>query len=123
MRGVTASRLRIESSLGPENKKCHKFIKRERKTYLFISLRTNSNDITICFMQLRIVDMLPSTKRDKGRVEFSEFVEEWSRIFSQRMPRRNTVDKDGAEEGGPEKTKDDQDCQKVVVYMRKIEYC
>lgn len=73
-------------------------------------LRTDSNNITIFFMQPGIINMLSSTKWKEGKVEFGEFADQRPRIFSQRVPGRKTVEKDGGDKGWPEKTKDVQDC-------------
>ena len=43
--------------------------------------------------------MLFSAQREEGQVEFSEFADQRSRIFSQGMPGRNTVYKDGGDKG------------------------
>jgi hypothetical protein len=59
-----------------------------------IQLLTNSNDIAVFLVQFRIVEILFSTKTEVCKVKFGEFAKEQSRIFSQRVPRRDSVDKD-----------------------------
>jgi hypothetical protein len=49
-------------------------------------------------MQFRIVEILLSTKTDTCNVKFGEFAKEGSRIFSQRVPGGDSVDKDGGDE-------------------------
>ena len=86
-------------------------------------LHTDSNNITVFFMQLSIISVLLSATSKEGDVQFTKFADEWSRIFSQRMPGRNTVYKDGCSESQPEKPKHVQACLDRAIDMRKIEHC
>lgn len=69
------------------------------------------------------MDKLLSAKSDVSKVEFGEFAKERTRIFGQRMPRRDPVDKDGGGESGPEKTEHLHGCKDSATRMRKIEEC
>jgi hypothetical protein len=55
-------------------------------------------------VQFRIVEILLSTKTEKCKVKFGEFAKEWSGIFSERVPGRDSVEKDDGDESRPEKT-------------------
>ena len=68
-----------------------------------VRLLTNSNDIAVFLVQFRIVEVLLSTKTEACKVKFGEFAKERSRIFSQRVPWWDSVDKDGGDESRPEK--------------------
>lgn len=69
-----------------------------------VQLLTNSNDIAVFLVQFRIVEILLSTETEACKVKFGEFAKERSRIYSQRVPGRDSVDKDGGDESRPEKT-------------------
>jgi hypothetical protein len=70
-----------------------------------IQLLTNSNDIAVFLVQFRIVEMLFSTK-----IKVCKVKKERSRIFSQRVPRRDSVDKDGGDKSRPEQTEHIHSC-------------
>ena len=74
-------------------------------------------------MQFIIVEILLSTESEICKVEFGEFTKERSRIFGQRVPGRDSVDKDGGNESRPEKTEHLHCCQDSTTSMRKIEEC
>lgn len=59
-------------------------------------LLTNSNNVAIFPVQFMIVEILLSIKTEKCKVKFGEFANERSRMFSQRVPGRDPVDKDGS---------------------------
>ena len=63
-----------------------------------VQLLTNPNDIAVLLMQFRIVEILLSTKTEECKVKFAELAKEWSRIFSERMPGRDSVEKDDSNE-------------------------
>jgi hypothetical protein len=69
-----------------------------------VQLLTNSNDIAVFMVQLRIVEILLSTKTEVCKVKFGEFAKKRSRISSERVPGRDSVDKDGGDESRPEET-------------------
>ena len=54
-------------------------------------------------------------------MKFGEFAKERSRIFSQRVPGGDSVDKDGGDESRPEQTEHIQGCYDSTTSMRKIE--
>ena len=86
-------------------------------------LLTNSDSIPVLLVQFIIVEILLSTEREICKVEFSKFTKEWSRIFSQGVPGRDSVDKDGGDESRPEKTEHLHCCKDSTTSMRKIEDC
>ena len=86
-------------------------------------LLTNSNNIAIFPMQFIIIEILLSTKTEICKTKFSEFAEEWSRIFSQRMPGRNSIDKDGGGQSRPEKAEYLHGRQNSTGRMREIQEC
>ena len=61
-------------------------------------------------MQFKIIEILRSTKSQMSKVKFGEFTKERSRIFSQRVPGRNSVGKDGGGESRPEKAEHLRGC-------------
>ena len=71
-----------------------------------VQLLTNSNDIAVFLVQFKVVEILLSTKTEECKVKFGEFAKEWTRIFSERVPGRYSVGKDGGDESRPEKAKD-----------------
>jgi hypothetical protein len=60
---------------------------------------TDSNNIAVFPVQFTIVEKLLSTESEVCKMKFSEFAYERSRIFSQRVPGRNSVDKNGSGDG------------------------
>lgn len=62
--------------------------------------QTNSDNIAVFLVQLSIINIERNAKWN-----LSEFGDKWSGIFSQRMPGRKSVEKDGGGESQPEKAK------------------
>jgi len=56
-------------------------------------------------------------------VKFGEFADEWSGIFSQRMPGGNSVDEDGGGESQPEKAEHSPSCVNDVNSVGEIKHC
>lgn len=54
-------------------------------------------------------------------MKFCEFANERPRVFSQRVPGRNSIDKDGGGESRPEKAEHLYGCLYNAAVMRKIE--
>jgi hypothetical protein len=86
-------------------------------------LLTDSDNIAIFLVQLIIVEILLSIESDICKVEFGEFTKEWSRIFGQGVPGRDSIDKDGGDESRPEKTEHLHCRQDSITSMRNIEKC
>ena len=99
-RGSTLSTSRIESSFGPREKKKMK----DCSTSYGVQRLTNPNDIAVFLVQFRIIEILLSAKTEECKVKFGEFTKEWSRIPSERVPGRDSVEKDDSNESRPEKT-------------------
>ena len=78
-------------------------------------LLTDSDNNAVFLVQFIIVEILLSSESDKCQVEFGEFTKERSRIFGQGVPGRDSVDKDGGDESGPEKTEHLHRCQKSTI--------
>lgn len=75
-----------------------------------VQLLTNSNDIAIFLVQFRIIEILLSTKRAACKVKFGEFAKDWSRIFGERVPGRDSVGQDRGDESRPEKAEHFHGC-------------
>ena len=116
MRGAILSTSRIDSSLGPTKR--WKTI--QWKEYVLL---TNSDNIAVFLVQFIIVEILLSTERKICKVEFGEFTKERSRIFSQGVPGRDSVDKNGDNESWPEKTEHYHCCKNSTTSVRKIKNC
>ena len=56
-------------------------------------------------------------------MKFGKFAKEWSRKFSERVPRRDSIKKDDSDESRPEKTEHLYGCLDSTASMRKIEDC
>jgi hypothetical protein len=84
---------------------------------------TNSNNIAVFPMQFIIIEILLAIKTEICKIKFSEFAEEWTRIFSQRVPGRNSIDKDGGGQSRPEKAEYLHGRQNSTSSMRKIQEC
>ena len=117
MRGAILSTSRIDSSLGPT----YKMMKDSRMNG--VCSLTNSDNIAVFLVQFIIVEILLSTDRNICNVKFGEFTKEWTRIFSQGVPGRDSVDKDGGDESRPEKTEHLHCCQDSTTSMGNIEAC
>ena len=86
-------------------------------------LLTDSDNNAIFLVQFIIVEILLSTESEICKVEFGKLAKERSRILGQRVPGRDSVDKNGGNKCRPEKTEHFRCRQDSTTSMWKIEKC